>query len=65
MPDCPYLGKTDTGYRENLNLVGESKIIIFTTWYCKHPFHGVVLELGDAKLEADKNCGLCSLVEKE
>jgi len=31
------------------------------TWYCRHPFHGLTLELGDARDDVEKHCAACSL----
>jgi hypothetical protein len=32
-----------------------------TSWYCTHPFHGVPVQIGESKLEAEERCASCTL----
>ena len=60
-PVCPYLAFEKTAFRESLDLSVASQLIVTVTWYCEHPFHGIRLELGDARAEVEKLCAGCSL----
>ena len=31
------------------------------TWYCAHPFHGIRLDLGDARADVEQHCAACTL----
>jgi len=60
-PDCPYLTCEKTAFRASLDLSAAAPVSLVVTWYCRHPFHGVRLELGDACSEVEKHCAACSL----
>jgi len=58
---CPYLKRERTAWRENLDLSRPAPMTAVITWYCEHPFHGIRVDLGDSRTEAERRCGLCSL----
>jgi hypothetical protein len=58
---CPYLVSEKAAFRGNLDLSTPAQVSVIVTWYCTHPFHGLRLELGDARGEAEKQCEACSL----
>ena len=58
---CPYLVCEKTAFRTSLDLSAAAPVTIIVTWYCRHPFHGLRLELGDARSEVEKHCAACSL----
>jgi hypothetical protein len=60
-PACPYLARETTAFRESLDLSREAPFRVVVTWYCEHPFHGIRLELGDARAEVERHCAVCSL----
>ena len=60
-PPCPYLVCEKTAFRATLDLSEAAPVSIVVTWYCRHPFHGIRLELGDARHEVEKHCAACSL----
>jgi hypothetical protein len=60
-PACPYLVRERTAFRESLDLSQEAPFQVVVTWYCKHPFHGIRLELGDARVEVEQVCAACTL----
>ena len=64
-PACPYLVCEKTAFRASLDLSAAAPVNIVVTWYCRHPFHGMRLELGDARGEVDKHCEACSLPRPE
>jgi hypothetical protein len=63
--DCPYLKCVRTAYRESPDLTQADSMIVVLTWYCEHPFHGILLELGDARLAVERHCAACSLPRPE
>lgn len=60
-PACQYLACERTAVRASLDLSRAAPMIITVTWYCEHPFHGIRLELGDARREMEEHCAACSL----
>jgi len=46
-PCCPYLVCEKTAFRASLDLSAAAPMNIVVTWYCRHPFHGMRLELGE------------------
>jgi len=62
---CPYLTCEKTAFRGSLDLTEAAPVSIIVTWYCRHPFHGMPLELGDARSEVEKHCAACSLARQE
>ena len=64
-PACPHLVREKTAFRESLDLSGDAPFRVIVTWYCEHPFHGIRLELGDARAEVERHCAVCSLPRAE
>jgi hypothetical protein len=62
---CPYLKREKVAFRESLDLSRPAPMHVAVTWNCEHPFHGIRLELGDARADVEKQCGLCSLPRPE
>jgi hypothetical protein len=60
-PCCPYLVRETTSYRESLDLSKASPTTVVVTWHCSHPFHGIRIELGDGRADAEKRCEACTL----
>ena len=58
---CPYLTCEKTAFRGPLDLTEAAPVSIIVTWYCRHPFHGIRLELADARNDLEKRCRACSL----
>ena len=58
---CPYLTCEKTAFRTSLDLSAAAKVSIILTWYCRHPFHGMPLELGDARGDVEEQCAACPL----
>jgi hypothetical protein len=58
---CPYLVSEKAAFRGCLDLSVPAHVNVVVTWYCAHPFHGLRLELGDARSEVEKQCEACSL----
>ena len=58
---CPYLACEKKALRGSLDLTDAPPITIILTWYCQHPFHGMRLELGDARGDVEEHCEVCSL----
>ena len=58
---CPYLTCEKTAFRQSLDLSKAAPVSIIVTWHCRHPFHGMPLELGDARGEVEDYCAACSL----
>ncbi len=61
VPTCPYRVCEKTAFRSTLDLSKAAKQIVVCTWYCEHPFHGLRLELGDARSDMEKQCAVCPL----
>jgi hypothetical protein len=61
---CPYLVCEKMAFRESLDLSEGAPVSIVVTWYCRHPFHGIRVELGDARREVEKICAACSLLQR-
>lgn len=40
---------------------GLGTIEVREVWFCRHPFHGLPVPLGDVAAEAALRCGLCAL----
>jgi hypothetical protein len=64
-PDCPYLVRERTTYRESLDLSRDAPVHVVVTWRCAHPFHGMSLDLGDAHYEVEAHCAACPLPRPE
>ncbi len=60
-PRCPYLVCETTAIRETLDVREAAPLSVTVTWYCRHPFHGIRLELGDGRSDMEKHCAVCSL----
>lgn len=60
-PDCPYLVRERTTYRESLDLKRNVPVHVVVTWRCAHPFHGMSLDLGDVRREVKAHCAACPL----
>ena len=60
-PACPYLVRERTAFRESLDLSREAPFQVVVNWYCEHPFHGLRLDLGDARANVEQHCAACSL----
>ena len=63
--DCPYLTCEKTAFRASLDLSEGAPVTIVVTWYCRHPFHGMPLELGDARSEVEEQCAACPLPRQD
>ena len=59
--DCPFLVRETVAYRESLNLSRVAPTTIIVTWSCEHPFHGIRLDLGDARADMEQHCAACTL----
>jgi len=62
---CPYLLCEKTAFRASLDLSAAAPVTIIVTWYCRHPFHGMPLELGDARGDVEEQCAACPLPRQE
>jgi len=62
---CPYLVCEKTAFRGGLDLSEAAPVNIIVTWYCRHPFHGMRLELGDARSDVEKRCAACPLPRQQ
>jgi hypothetical protein len=60
-PRCTYLQCVKTASRASLELSAAAPVHIVATWHCRHPFHGIQLELGDVRSEVERHCATCSL----
>jgi len=60
-PVCPYLVCEKTAFRGSLDLSDAAPGNVIVTWYCRHPFHGMPLELGDARGDVEEQCAECPL----
>jgi hypothetical protein len=58
---CPYLVCEKTAFRGTLDLSAPPSPIVIVSWYCEHPFHGIRLDLGDARAEVEQLCAACTL----
>jgi hypothetical protein len=64
-PTCPYRACEKTAFRTSLDLSEAAPVRVIVTWYCEHPFHGLRLELGDARSDVESLCAACSLPRPE
>ena len=64
-PACPYLTCEKATIRTNLDLSEPAQLMVIVTWYCEHPFHGIRLELGDARADVERHCSICTLPQPE
>ena len=62
---CPYFTCEKTAFRGNLDLTEAAPVSIVVTWHCKHPFHGMPLELGDARGEVEEQCAAFPLPRQQ
>ena len=60
-PGCPHLVRETTVYRESLDLSRPAPVTVIVNWFCAHPFHGIRLDLGDARAEVEERCAACAL----
>jgi hypothetical protein len=60
-PRCYYLQCVKTAFRANLDLSPAAPVHVSATWYCRHPFHGIHLEIGDARADVERHCAGCTL----
>jgi hypothetical protein len=58
---CPYLVCEKTAFRGTLDLTAAPRPMVVVKWYCEHPFHGIRLDLGDARSDTEKHCSICTL----
>jgi hypothetical protein len=58
---CPHLTCEKKAFRGILDLTDAPRLKVILTWYCEHPFHGIRLELGDARGDMETLCAACSL----
>jgi hypothetical protein len=61
-PVCPFLRVEKIGHRR----VGPDfeialDFVMRESWWCRHPFHGIPLELGASSGEALEQCAACAL----
>ena len=59
--DCPYLRCERTAFRESLDLSEEAPMTVILWWSCQHPFHGIAVDFGDARLAVERHCAACTL----
>ena len=59
--DCPYLVRETIAYRESLDLSREARTCVITAWQCAHPFHGIAVDLGEAREDVEHHCAACRL----
>jgi hypothetical protein len=64
-PACPYLACEKSAFRASLDLSESAPVSIIVTWHCRHPFHGMALELGDTRGEVDIHCSACPLPRQQ
>ena len=64
-PRCPYLVRETTAYRESLDLSRPAPTTVVVNWYCAHPFHGIRMDLGDARAAVEECCAACGLPRPE
>jgi hypothetical protein len=63
---CPYLHCETTAFRRvGIDLGEPAQVSVTRVWYCRHPFHGLRLELGDARLDMEERCGACGLPKEQ
>lgn len=60
-PGCPHLTCEKTAFRAILDLSAEAPVRVSVTWYCRHPFHGLPLELGKVRGDVEEQCAACPL----
>jgi hypothetical protein len=59
---CQYQELEKTAVRLPGHDLGESRSFdVKQVWYCRHPFHGIRIELGDGAVEAEERCRVCAL----
>jgi hypothetical protein len=59
-PTCPYIEVQRSAHRP-MTARGLGPIEVHEVWYCRHPFHGLPVPLGDVASAAARRCGLCPL----
>ena len=47
--------------RKNFDLKEAAEIAMSEKWFCKHPFHGVSIEMGDSISDVEEICASCTL----
>ena len=63
---CPYLHRETAALRRvGMDLSEPCPLLVTHAWSCRHPFHGFVLELGDAQADVERHCASCSLPHEE
>jgi hypothetical protein len=60
-PSCPCLVRETSAYRGTLDLSVPAQYEVVSTWHCRHPFHGIRLELGDSRVDVEQVCAACTL----
>lgn len=63
-PPCPFMQVQRSGHRP-MTARGLGPIEVRERWFCRHPFHGLPVPLGDVAAEAARRCGLCALPRGE
>ena len=59
---CCYLQLEKTARRPpGHELTDFRRFDVRKTWYCRHPFHGIRLQLGEAPLDVEERCQVCGL----
>jgi hypothetical protein len=60
--DCPYLRLERTARRlHGLSFEHAGPVEVSEVWYCRHPFHGIEVALGQDRREAQRACEACHL----
>jgi len=60
-----YLTCEKTAFRASLDISDGTRASVIMTWHCRHPFHGMRLELGDVRCVIEKDCAVWSLPRRE
>ena len=61
MNECPHRAYVKVAMRKNFDLKESVEAAVSEKWFCQHPFHGVVLELGDSLADVEEVCSSCAL----
>ncbi|HJW75499.1 MAG TPA: hypothetical protein VJ787_07485 [Thermoleophilia bacterium] len=60
--DCRYLRlEKSAACPQGLTFDRAAPVEVSETWYCRHPFHGVEVPVGNDRSEALSACAACSL----
>ena len=61
MKECKHRRTLKIARRMNLNLSGGDTPDVQVAWYCAHPFHGLVINIGETETAMQEHCAQCSL----